>query len=120
MTLQEMLNSLDAVIQTVSASLQSSDAATLEQSSTRLRDAMVAVSQLVKRFAPEDWTPALLNRAQHLNAQITLMRDQLARMSVLNQRRTQALVPAAHDSTYESSLRGASQTGRARIYHAAS
>ena len=120
MTLQEMLDSLDAVIQTVSASLQSSDAATLEQSSTRLRDAMVAVSQLVKRFAPEDWTPALLNRAQHLNAQITLMRDQLARMSALNQRRTQTLVPAAHDSTYESSLRGASQTGRARIYHAAS
>ena len=120
MTLQEMLDSLDAVIQTVSASLQSSDAATLEQSSTRLRDAMVAVSQLVKRFAAEDWTPALLDRAQHLNAQITLMRDQLARMSVLNQRRTQALVPAAHDSTYESSLRGASQTGRARIYHAAS
>lgn len=120
MTLQEMLDSLDAVVQTVSASLQSSDASTLEQSSTRLRDAMVAVSQLVKRFAPEDWTPALLDRAQHLNAQITLMRDQLARMSVLNQRRTQALVPAAHDSTYESSLRGASQTGRARIYHAAS
>lgn len=54
MTLQEMLDSLDAVVQTVSTSLQSSDASALEQSSTRLRDAMVAVSQLVKRFAPED------------------------------------------------------------------
>ena len=120
MTLQEMLDSLDAVIQTVSASLQTSDASALEQSSTRLRDAMVAVAQLVKRFAPEDWTPELRERAQKLNADIALMRDQLARLSVLTQRRTQALVPAAQDSTYESSLRGASQTGRARIYHAAS
>ncbi|MBO1925934.1 hypothetical protein J4711_15000 [Staphylococcus epidermidis] len=69
---------------------------------------MVAVAQLVKRFAPEDWTPELRERAQKLNADIALMRDQLARLSVLNQRRTQALVPAAQDSTYESSLRGAS------------
>ncbi|MBO1925942.1 hypothetical protein J4711_15045 [Staphylococcus epidermidis] len=68
---------------------------------------MVAVAQLVKRFAPEDWTPELRERAQKLNADIALMRDQLARLSVLNQRRTQALVPAAQDSTYESSLRGA-------------
>ena len=120
MTLQEMLDSLDAVVQTVSASLQSSDASALEQSSNRLRDAMVAVSQLVKRFVPEDWTPAMLDRAQHLNAEITLMRDQLARLTVLNQRRAQALVPTADDSTYVSSLRGASQSGRARIYHAPS
>ena len=55
-----------------------------------------------------------------LRCEISLVRDQLARLSVLNQRRTKALVPAAEDSTYESSLRGASQTGRARIYHAAS
>ncbi|MBO1925923.1 hypothetical protein J4711_14945 [Staphylococcus epidermidis] len=65
MTLQEMLDSLDAVIQTVSASLQTRISA-LEQSSTRLRDAMVAVAQLVKRFAPEDWTPELRERAQKL------------------------------------------------------
>ena len=120
MTLQEMLDSLDAVIQTVSASLQSPDASALEQSSTRLRDAMVAFSQLVKRFSADDWTPALRERAQNLDREISLVRDQLVRLSVLNQRRTKALVPAAEDSTYESSLRGASQTGRARIYHAAS
>lgn len=120
MTLQEMLDSLDAVIQTVSASLQSSDAATLEQSSTRLRDAMVAFSQLVKRFSSDDWTPALRERAQQLDANISLVRDQLARLSVLNQRRAQALIPTAEDSTYATSLRGASQSGRARIYHAAS
>lgn len=120
MTLQEMLDSLDAVVQTVSASLQSSDASTLEQSSTRLRDAMVAFSQLVKRFSNADWTPALRERAQHLDRDISLLRDQLARLTVLNQRRAQALVPTADDSTYESSLRGASQSGRARIYHAAS
>ena len=120
MTLQEMLDSLAAVIQTVSASLQSPDASALEQSSTRLRDAMVAFSQLVKRFSADDWTPALRGRAQNLDREISLVRDQLARLSVLNQRRTKALVPAAEDSTYESSLRGASQTGRARIYHAAS
>jgi hypothetical protein len=115
MTLQEMLDSLDAVIQTVSASLQSPDASALEQSSTRLRDAMVAFSQLVKRFSADDWTPALRERAQNLDREISLVRDQLARLSVLNQRRTKALVPAAEDSTYESSLRGASQTGRARL-----
>lgn len=120
MTLQEMLDSLDAVIQTVSASLQSPDASALEQSSTRLRDAMVAFSQLAKRFSADDWTHALRERAQNLDREISLVRDQLARLSVLNQRRTKALVPAAEDSTYESSLRGASQTGRARIYHAAS
>lgn len=90
MTLQEMLDSLDAVIQTVSASLQSPDASALEQSSNRLRDAMVAFSQLVKRFSADDWTPALRERAQNLDSEISLVRDQLARLSVLNQRRTKA------------------------------
>ena len=42
MTLSEMLDSLDAVVRMVSASLQSKDAVALEQSSTRLRDAMAA------------------------------------------------------------------------------
>ena len=120
MTLQEMLDSLDAVIQTVSASLQTSDASALEQSSARLKEVMVAFSQLVKRFTADDWTPQLRERAQQLQQDISLVRDQMARMAVLNQRRTKALVPAAEDSTYESSLRGASQTSRARIYHAAS
>ena len=120
MTLQEMLDSLDSVVQTVSASLQTSDASTLEQSSTRLKDAMVAFSQLVKRFTAQDWTPELRERARHLDQEISQVRDQLARLSVLNQHRTRALVPAAEDSTYKSSLLGASQTGRARIYHAAS
>lgn len=77
------------MIQTVSASLQSPDASTLEQSSTRLRDAMVAFSQLVKRFSSEDWTPALRERAQNLDREISLVRDQLARLSVLNQHRTE-------------------------------
>ena len=121
MTLQEMLDSLDAVIQTVSASLQTSDAAMLEQSSTRLRDAMIAVSQLAKRFSSEDWTPELRERAQRLNLDISLMRDQLARLSVLAQRRAQALVPVAtDDTTYENSLLGKSGASRARIYLAAS
>lgn len=44
MTLSEMLDSLDAVVRMVSASLQSKDAVALEQSSTRLRDAMAAFS----------------------------------------------------------------------------
>ena len=50
MTLSEMLDSLDAVVRMVSASLQSKDAVALEQSSTRLRDAMVAFSELARRF----------------------------------------------------------------------
>ena len=121
MTLQEMLDSLDAVIQTVSASLHASDASALEQSSTRLRDAVVAFSQLVKRFSPEDWTPALRERAQHLGAEMALLRDQLARLTVLAQRRAQTLVPASgDDATYEGSLLGkTASSGRARIYHAA-
>lgn len=121
MTLQEMLDSLNAVIQTVSASLHASDASVLEQSSTRLRDAMVAFSQLAKRFSPEDWTPALRERAQQLGSEMSLLRDQLARLNVLAQRRAQALVPASRDdSTYEGSLLGkTASSGRARIYHAA-
>jgi hypothetical protein len=121
MTLQEMLDSLDAVVRTVSGALQASDATALEQSSARLRDAMVAFSQLTKRFSATDWTPELRQRAQHLGSEISLQRDQLARLSVLAQRRAQALVPvAADDTTYESSLRGKPQSGgRARIYHAA-
>ncbi|RGE43248.1 hypothetical protein DZC30_15625 [Comamonas testosteroni] len=122
MTLQEMLDSLDAVIQTVSASLHASDASALEQSSTRLRDAMIAFSQLVKRFSPEDWTPALRERAQKLGADMALLRDQLTRLTVLAQRRAQTLVPASgEDATYEGRLLGkTASSGRARIYHAAS
>ena len=77
----------------------------------------------VEYFNPqvEDWTPELRERAQRLNLDISLMRDQLARLSVLAQRRAQALVPvAADDTTYENSLLGKSGPGRARIYHAAS
>ncbi|MEQ6436148.1 hypothetical protein V8Z74_14125 [Comamonas sp. w2-DMI] len=123
MTLQEMLDSLDAVVQTASASLQGSDAAVLEQASTRLRDAMVAFSQLARRFSAQDWTPELRERARRVGDELTLMRDQMARLSVLAQRRAQALVPmAGDDTTYESSLRARPQAGpgRARIYHAAS
>ena len=47
MTLSEMLDSLDAVVRMVSASLQSKDAVALEQSSTRLRDAMAAHPEYV-------------------------------------------------------------------------
>lgn len=123
MTLQEMLDSLDAVVQMVSASMQASDAVAIEQSSTRLRDAMVAFSQLSKRFNAKDWTPELRERAAQLGDALNLMRDQMARLSVLAQRRAQALVPmSGDDTTYESRLLGKPQAGqgRARIYHAAS
>lgn len=122
MTLQEMLDSLDAVVQTVSACLRTADAVTLEKSSTRLREAMVAFSQLVRRFGAKDWTPELRARAARLGEALALQRDQLARLSVLAQRRAQALVPVpADDATYERSLssRPRAGPGRARIYHAA-
>lgn len=122
MTLQEMLDSLDAVVQMVSASMRAQDPAALEQSSTRMRDAMVAFSQLVRRFGADDWTPELRERAARLGEALNLLRDQTARMNALAQRRAQALVPMGDDATYERSLgnKPASGQGRARIYHAAS
>ncbi len=121
MTLNEMLDSLDAVVQMVSASMQSRNADALEQSSTRLRDAMMAFSELARRFHPADWTDELRQRAQALGEQMSLQRDQLARMLVVAQHQTQALVPqAGAEATYGSRLYGKphSGPGRSRIYHA--
>lgn len=120
MTLNEMLDSLDAIVRMVSASLESRDADSLEQSSGRLRDAMVAFSELVRRFGPSDWTPELRERAQALGERMTLQRDQLARMTVVAQRQAAALVPqASGDATYGQGLYGQPHAGpaRARIYH---
>lgn len=121
MTLKEMLDSLDAVVQMVSASMQSRNADALEKSSGRLRDAMVAFSELVRRFGPADWTDELRERAHALGEQMSLQRDQLARMLVVAQRQAEALVPqAAADATYGRDLYGQPHggPGRARIYHA--
>ena len=86
-----------------------------------MRDAMVAFSELVRRFSPADWTAELRERAQALGEQMSLQRDQLARMLVVAQRQTEALVPqAAAAATYGSDLYGKPHggPGRARIYHA--
>ena len=123
MTLSEMLDSLDAVVRMVSASLQSRDALGLEQSSTRLRDAMAAFSELARRFGPADWTPQLRRRAQELGGQMAMQRDQLARMAVVAQSQAAALVPqAGEEATYGRKLYGQphSGPGKARIYHSAS
>lgn len=121
MTLKEMLDSLDAVVQMVSASMQSRNADALEKSSGRLRDAMVAFSELVRRFEAADWTAELRERALALGEQMSLQRDQLARMLVVAQRQTEALVPqVAAGATYGLDVYGKPHggPGRARIYHA--
>ncbi|MCO5339430.1 MULTISPECIES: hypothetical protein [Delftia] len=123
MTLSEMLDSLDAVVRMVSASLQSKDAVALEQSSTRLRDAMAAFSELARRFSSADWTQELRERAQALGEQMAMQRDQLARMAVVAQHQAAALIPQASDqATYGRDLYGNPHAGpgKARIYHSAS
>lgn len=124
MTLKEMLDSLDAVVRMVSASLSSRNADALEKSSGRLRDAMMAFSELARRFGADDWTDELRQRARTLGEQMSLQRDQLARMSVVAQHQAQALVPqvASGDATYGRNLYGQPHggSGRARIYHAKS
>ena len=123
MTLSEMLDSLDAVVRMVSASLQSKDAVALEQSSTRLRDAMVAFSELARRFSAADWTQELRERAQALGEQMAMQRDQLARMAVVAQHQAAALIPQASDqATNGRDLYGNPHAGpgKARIYHSAS
>lgn len=123
MTLSEMLDSLDAVVRMVSASLQSKDAVALEQSSTRLRDAMAAFSELARRFSAADWTQELRERAQALGEQMAMQRDQLARMAVVAQHQAAALIPQASDqATYGRDLYGNPHAGpgKARIYHSAS
>lgn len=123
MTLSEMLDSLDAVVRMVSASLQSKDAVALEQSSTRLRDAMAAFSELARRFSAADWTQELRERAQALGEQMAMQRDQLARMAVVAQSQAAALIPQTSDqATYGRDLYGQPHAGpgKARIYHSAS
>ncbi|MFG0595646.1 hypothetical protein ACF8OH_13640 [Delftia sp. WSY_9] len=123
MTLSEMLDSLDAVVRMVSASLQSKDAVALEQASTRLRDAMAAFSELARRFSAADWTQELRERAQALGEQMAMQRDQLARMAVVAQHQAAALIPQASDqATYGRDLYGHPHAGpgKARIYHSAS
>jgi len=118
-----MLDSLDAVVRMVSASLQSQDAAGLEQSSTRLRDAMAAFSELARRFSATDWTQELRERAQALGEQMAMQRDQLARMAVVAQSQAAALIPQTSDqATYGRDLYGHPHAGpgKARIYHSAS
>lgn len=123
MTLDETLKALDAVVQAVSRAVQTDDALALEQSSQHLRDAMLAFAGLAERFAPGDWNAPARAHAGELGRQMAVLREQVARLSALAQRKAAVLIPApAPDATYERGLNPAGKGQRptsARIYHAA-
>jgi hypothetical protein len=120
MTLEETLDALDAVVQSTSRALQAADAPALEQSSGRLRDAMVAFASIAQRFTASDWSPQSKERAQKIGEQMTLLRSQLARLNVVTQRQVAALVPQPPQAdTYGRGGVPTASNGQsvARMYH---
>lgn len=123
MKLDEMLNALEAQLNEVAQALGSLDAKDLEQASGYLREAMLAFSELARRFPASEWTPFQRRRSQVFGLQLSQLREQLARLSVQTQRQTEVLVPQVknREATYGRGVYGQPHSGqvRAQIYQGA-
>jgi len=111
MSLDDTLSLIEAQLQDMQAALLSSDPHTLEQTATQLREAVVTLAQAVSPGVPDDVTERVLATATQLN----LVRNQLARVLALTERRAASLLPPVQGvATYGPS----SGAQGARIYRA--
>ncbi|WP_027015775.1 hypothetical protein [Comamonas composti] len=123
MKLDEMLDALEKQLGVVAQALGSLDVTDLEQASGQMREAMLAFSELARRFPALEWTPFQRRRSQVFGLQLTQLREQLTRLTVQTQRQAEVLVPQvkSREATYGQGVYGQPHTGqgRAHIYQGA-
>ncbi|WP_374606288.1 hypothetical protein [Diaphorobacter nitroreducens] len=113
MSLDATLSSIEAQLQDMQAALLASNPQNFEQAAVQLRGAAIALSQALAPLGGA-LEPATAQRVQAMGRQLTLVRDQLARVMALTERQTASLLPPVEGVTYgpSSGPRGA------RIYRA--
>ncbi|MEG2045221.1 MAG: hypothetical protein RR855_10350 [Comamonas sp.] len=123
MQLEEALNHVEGQLQLMDAALKGLEGApSPDMVSEQLRDCMVAFAGLAQKFAPEQFTPELIQRMQTMSQTLALQREHLVRMGAITTQQAQALVPQQRDGhTYgDMASTTAPQGGRAavsKLYH---
>jgi hypothetical protein len=117
--IENSLSDIEAQLQEVEAALMATDPLTLEQAARRLREAVIACSQLMEDAgASASWPESMARRMQALATRLGLLREQLARVQALTERQTAALLPPVQDVTYDMTGSPAPAANKARIYRA--
>lgn len=115
MSLDDTLTSIEAQLQHMHAALLSDDPLVLERTAPQLREAAIALAQALAQSPWGDGAPdSVAQRVQAIGRQLSLLRDQLARVLALTERQAASLLPPVEGVTYGP----ASGTVGARIYRA--
>jgi hypothetical protein len=110
MNLEQVLHSAEATVAEVSDALLAADPLGLERCSVQLRDAAVLLAQAVERQGV--LTPEQAPRVRALTALLSQLREQLARVVALADRRAATVLPPTNAATY-----GKGSGPAPRIYH---
>lgn len=120
MLLEDALSTVEHQLQDVRAALLAADALSLERCATLLRQAAMTFSQSIEPARPgraAPLAPAQAQRVQAVSTELSMLREQLARLLVIAERQAATFLPPKDASTYGN---GAAPTGgagsRARIY----
>lgn len=113
MSLDDALSSIEAQLQGMQAALLASNPQTFEHTALQLRGAALTLAQALAPVAG-GLDPASVQRVQAIGRQLTLVRDQLARVMALTERQAASLLPPVEGVTYGPS----SGAVGARIYRA--
>ena len=117
MLLLQALETVEKQLEEASAALQAADAASLEQRSHLLRQAVTHFAQALEDHQGP-WPAELIPRIRQVSAQLALQRDQLARVAaVVDKQLAGVRPPSDNTSTYGNPGRNGA-TG-ARIYRSA-
>lgn len=114
MTLEQILAGAEEKAQAAADALLATDAVALERCSTLLRASALELAQAVEQAGAQALPAALAARVRALGEQLSLVREQLARVAALADRRAASVLPPADASTY-----GGSSGTAPRIYRAA-
>ena len=111
MTLEQLIAGAEENAQAAADALLATDPLSLERCSTLLRESATALAQAA---GPQGLTdPELAARLRALGGRLTLVRDQLARVSALADRQAATVLPPAEAPTY-----GSKASAAPRIYRA--
>lgn len=113
MDLDVLLTGTEDTVHAAAQALLAADAQALERSSELLRSAASALVQLLGQSGAAALSPEHIQRLRALNAHLSQVREQLARVSALASRQAASVLPPSDPATY-----GASAGVGARIYRA--
>lgn len=117
--LEASLAAVEAQLQEVRTALLAADPLSLEPATAQLRAAALALAHALERApARALWPEGAEARVKAIGTELTMQRDQLARLLALTERQAASLLPPlAGVATYGSNAAPRASTG-ARIYRA--